>query len=122
MKVFAVHLRGGRDVIVVGESYHHEDKHYVFGPPARILKYRPRRYRRRGEDDGLRLPGSSETVSFYDAEVMSVVEVVPEPPLLSSLSFAPPNGGPAARSSNSGVSGGLPSVSWPLDDLDHHAR
>lgn len=103
MKVFTVHLRAGRDFIVLGESCRHEDKHYVFGPPARILKYRPRRYRRTDEDDSLRLPGSSETVSFYDAEVMSVVEVVPEPFLLSGLTFAPPNGGAAEPPGSSGV-------------------
>ena len=111
MKIFAVHLRGGRDITVIGESYRHEDKYYVFGPPARILKYRPRRYRREGEGNGLRLPGSAETVSFYDPEVASVVEVVPEPPLLSSLTFAPPNGGPAESLGNSGAGGGPPSAS-----------
>ena len=91
MKLFAVHLRAGRDVIVVGESYRHEDKYYVFGPPARILKYRPRRYRRTDEDNSLRPPEGTETVSIYDAEVMSVAEVVPEPPLLSNLTSPPPN-------------------------------
>ncbi len=110
MKIFQVHLRDGRRIDLVAESYRHEGGQYVFDPSAQILTYRPRRNRRRQDPEAAGQPRSSEKVSFIEAEVATVVDLGP-PGLNVAEPAAAPNGGPATSSGSLGAAEGPSSLS-----------
>jgi len=110
MKIFLVHLRDGRQIDLVAESYRREGDEYVFDPSAQILTYRLRRDRRRQDPEDPAQPRSDERVSFVVAAVASIIELDHPGPGVAEPA-APPNGGLATPSGSLGAAEGPPSVS-----------